>query len=296
MKMIKNLNYKASESEIIRPFNVLESFFKNTVIRIDKDIDFTNDEKIYLADDQQIKVIELKFLSFNSQSYDELNTPKDDLKISIIFKDKNIKVNNVIYSEGLDFFENKVFNIFNEIGYIVDLADFDILLILSHKNNYNILSQKKYSFSKLKQKIDVPKQWMSPIFFEEQGLSKNAVWYVNWIGTDFNKSLSELIIICLNEKFRLNIERMTNDQSNRLFQSQMASSILLDIIYPVITKYHELEDQNSLALEQVKNFILSNVEVTDEELKILVENEGFHSILNSWCVNFQNLDKEILKL
>lgn len=294
--MIKNLNYKASESEIIRPFNVLEGFFKSSSIRIDKDFDFSNDEKIYLDDDQQLNLIEIKFLSFNDKSYEELKVHKNELKISIIFKDKNIKINNIIYNEDIDFFENRVFDIFEKIGYKVDLADFEILLILSNKDNYNILSQKKYSFSKIKQKIDVPKQWMSANFFEEQGLSKNAVWYVNWIGTDFNKSLSELIIICLNEKYRLNIERMTNDEFNRLFQSQMASSILLDIIYPVITKYKELEDQNSVALDQVKNFIMSNIEITDEELKILVEDESFHSVLHSWCLNFQNLDKEILKL
>ena len=85
-------------------------------------------------------------------------------------------------------------------------------------------------------------------------------------------------------------------QLDEHWKQELFNNNLFDSIYPVITKYKELEDQNSVALEQVKNFIMSNIEITNEELKTFVEDESFHSVLHSWCLNFQNLDKEILKL
>ena len=294
--MIKNLNYKASETEIIRPFDTADGFFNAVSIRIKQELDFNNDEKIYLSDDEELKLIELQFPSFYQNYFKDLNFTKDKLEVSIVFKDRSLKTNNIVYRDNLSFFDNKILNIFDRISYDINIAEFEISVILTEINKFNILNKKKFVFSKFKQSIDVPKQWMSPNFFNEQGLSKDAVWYVNWIGADFNKSLSELIVICLNEKFRLNLEKMTNNDVNTLFQCQMASSIMLDIIYPVIIKNRELEEQNSLALEQVKTFLFSKIDISEEELQNYIEKENFHSILASWCLNFQKLDKEIIGL
>ena len=293
--MLSNLNYKASETEIIRPFDTIDGYFRHVGVRLKKELDFFNDEKIYLDDDQELNLIEINFQNLSISDFVDLNIEKENVKISIILKDRNIKENRVLYNEKIDFFENKTFNIFNDINYNLDLADFELLIILTEQNNNNILSLKKFVFSKLKQKIDIPKQYMPPSFFEEQGLAKDTVWYVNWIGSDLNKSLSELMIICLNDKFRLNIESM-NDEESSLFQCQMSAAIMFDIFYPVIIKNNELSGQNYLALEQVKDFMLSKINISDEELSVLIEKENFHSILSSWCLNFQKLNKEIVKL
>ncbi len=293
--MINNLNYKASETEIIRPYDTIDGFFRNVGLRVKKESNFTNDEKIYLDDDQELNLIEINFQNFAISNFSDLNIGEENTKISIILKDRNIKENKVLYSEKIDFFENETFNIFDDINYNLDLADFELSIILTEIKNNNILCQKKFLFSKFKQRIDVPKQYMPPSFFEEQGLSKDTVWYVNWIGSDLNKSLTELIIICLNEKFRLNIDSMSEDE-NSLFQCQMSAAIMLDIFYPVIIKNNELDGQNYLALDEVKDFILSKIKISEEELNIIIEKENFHSILASWCLNFQNLNKEIVKL
>ena len=89
--MINNLNYKASETEIIRPYDTIDGFFRNVGLRVKKESNFTNDEKIYLDDDQELNLIEINFQNFAISNFSDLNIGEENTKISIILKDRNIK-------------------------------------------------------------------------------------------------------------------------------------------------------------------------------------------------------------
>lgn len=291
--MNNKINYRASETEIIRPFNIVEGYFSDVSFSISDKDGFSLNDRFYQENTKEIEQIKIKF-KFNNQDTNHFFNTKENFKISIIFKDKILKTNFHIGEYDLIDLDDQTVNIREKIPFSLSESNFEISLILKEKNSFKILAQKRFIVTKEVNTIEIPKMWVESDYFVDLGLSEKTIWFVKWLGSDLEKDLNELLIVCFNKNYELMIDRMSSSK-DKSFQIQMMSSIWMDIIYPILSKNKEYEDGYAKALDHVKDFLVKNLMVTKEKLNELIDDENFHSFLSTSIVNLNKLDNELIK-
>lgn len=293
--MNRLIKFTASETEITRPFKIADGFFENVSIKTQEHLDFSKSERHYQSPENKLDFLKINFILEKLDNYD-IKISDDNLQIFVVFKDKNIKSNFPIGQFSLTEINGNVLDFKDKIPYNLDESNFEITLLLIEKNKFHILSQKKFLFTKLVEITEIPRIWMPESFFVEKGLSKKTLWYVNWIGTDFDKNLNELVNICLNKNYEININKLNDDAKNKSFKIQMGASILTDIIYPILKNKSENVTDNSNTVQTIKDFLINNCNFSNDSLDDLIKSEFFHSTLSASIINYLNLEQELLKL
>ena len=153
------------------------------------------------------------------------------------------------------------------------------------------LATKDFKFVANNQKIDFPKIWKRSEDFAAIGLPKDSLWFLRWKGADLDRPINELVELWLNEDLKAKVTQITIGR-NKSITSQISTSILLDIYFPVIEKTFNndaAQDFNSTAFQTVFKQLKGNFVDDEEELRTFFERDDFHSILGGWCNKLTSL-------
>lgn len=295
---MSNLKFTASETEIIKPFETKDNVFDHCEIMYSEKIGYDSTTNI-IADSADVDTFKLKFDLPVNQIENFFNQSANELKISTIFRDQYARFYTKVHEASLDEINQKEIDLFELVPQNINLGRFSASLILTtnstdkSRSTYDKLAQKTFKFTLNNQKINFERIWKAPEDFEAEKLSKKTVWYLKWIGEDLDKPINELVILWLNSALKLQIQRACFSDNNELFKKQMAASILLDVMYPILKKGIDQNETETIAFQTIFSQISKRFGVDLDELTTLSSRPNFHSILSSWCSILVGLDSSI---
>jgi hypothetical protein len=103
------------------------------------------------------------------------------------------------------------------------------------RNSGQVLARKVFKVRVFEQRSKFPKRWATPEEFEAEGLPRDTVYWVKWLGHDLNRHPSETFEVWLNVQYKIQITSFElGSKAGDLLMVNLAASILAELAAAVL--------------------------------------------------------------
>ena len=166
--------------------------------------------------------------------------------------------------------------------------------IALHKGD--IVARRTFKIRTMTQSVKTPTRWVSPEVFEQLGVSRDTVWFVNWLGEDLERSPVETVEILLNENLREAFQVLENEgEMSNLIRHEMVAAIFSELAIKAVGKGDSPEEETGF-----RQIMLNELSIawglSVEEILAQRERPDFLGMVHAWAQHHVGLNKFFAKL
>ncbi len=166
--------------------------------------------------------------------------------------------------------------------------------VASHKAD--VVARRTFKLRTMTQSPKIPVRWVPPEDFEQQGVSGDTVWLINWLREDLEHPPVETVEILLNEDLREAFQVLDNDEEvAELIRCEMAAAIFSELATRAIGEGDKPIEETGLRKVMFEQ--LSNVSgLNEDEILARRDRANFLGVVHSWAQKLTGLNHSFTKL
>ena len=291
------LNWTASETQKVEPFQISPSALQNTQLRLMGDDDFDNQElKIIKSDEDWWNASPEILISLDTDlAVRETGIPEGELSVALVIRDRILNSFKLVDKWNAFSVPHNSISLVNPLtsfshSRLLDICTY--LFPLDTKirgegiasNAGQVLGQKIFKVRMHDERTKFPKRWATPEEFEAIGLPRDTVFWIEWLAHDLNKHPSDTFVVWLNSQFK---DKITSFQiggkSGTLLERHLAASILTELA----TAVFNAEDQEPNELSGTISIVTDELEKTtnksfNEMRQLFTDGHEGYSRVRAW--------------
>jgi hypothetical protein len=293
-----NLNWSASETEKVEPFRTSPFALESTRFRLTEDEKFDDRDLILIeseADwrDARPEII-VDFDTTNGSQ--ESGVPEEELAVALVIRDRILNSFKLI--ERWDARDMPIqpiqlkgaLSLFSH-SRLLDVCAYLFPSITKDRGDGiasdtgQVLAHKVFKIRLHEQRSKFPKRWATPEEFEEQGLPRDTVYWIEWLVDDLNHHPSEAFRVWLNVQYKDQITSFdVGSKAGDLLKLNLAASILTELAIAVFSDTEQELNEPTGTIAIVTEELNEVTGKSFDEMRALVTSDhGGYSRVRAWA-------------
>ncbi len=292
------LNWSASETERVEPFRTSPSSLESTQFRLYDDDKFDDRDLILIEseDDWRVARPEIIIDLDTTKASRESGVPEDELAVAVVMRDRilnrfklierwnarDVPIEPIHLKDALSSFSHS--RLFDICTYLFSSVTKVREEGVAHDTG-QVLARKVFKIRLFEQSSKFPKRWATPEEFEEQGLPRDTVYWIEWLVDDLNHHPNEAFRVWLNVQFKDQITSFeVGSKAGDLLKLNLAASILTELAVAVFSdpeqELNEPTGTIAIVTEELNEVTDKNF---DEMRDLYTRDHGGHSRVRAWA-------------
>ncbi len=292
------LNWSASETERVEPFRTSPSSLESTRFRLTDDDKFDHRDLILIESEEEWRVarpeiiIDLDTVKASRES----GVPEEELAVALVMRDRilnrfelikrwnarDVPIDAVQLKDALSSFSHS--RLFDVCTYLFPAVTKDRDEGVAQDSG-QVLASKIFQVRQFEQSSKFPKRWATPEEFEEQGLPRDTVYWIEWLVDDLNHHPKEAFRVWLNAQFKDQITSFeVGSKAGDLLKLNLAASILAELAIAVFSDPEQELNEPTGTIAIVTEELSEVTNKNFDEMRGLFKNDhGGHSRVRAWA-------------
>lgn len=290
------VTWNATETEVVEPYRVAHDALDGVGLRLAPAEDFDCRDVWYLDSEEDWRNTEpeLSITVEPGEVTEVTGVPEKDVAVAVTLRDRDLNRFVLIGRWALDAVPDEPIALREHLTGLSNGVRTDICLFLVTTGQAargpdissqwgEILSRKTFRIRRKPNISTFPKVWKKPDEFEEQGLHRDTIFWVEWLVEDLNRPPREAFLVWLNERYKEQLQSFEfGSGSGRLLAAELAASVFAEISAAVLTSDQE-PDEPTGTIQIVVDTLEGTSGMSLMEMRQYVERHDGFSRMRAWA-------------
>ena len=301
--------WNATESEHVEPYGTSFEALSRSGLRLTAKAKFQTSDLRVLEDEEKWVAArpEVQIVVDSDLLEHETGVQRSELGVDLIARDRELNKFGLLRQWALEDLPSEPTLLDDDLVEFSRSVFLDVVIHVSPlvdrdrgagvaRSRVEVVARKAFKLRFLKQRNKFPKTWKSPDDFEREGLPRDALFWIEWLGEDLNRHPKDTFLVWLNEHHREQLLSFRlGGSSGRVLSLSLSAMVLAEIASAVLAS--KQEPSEPVGTIQVVSNALGAVSRLDlAGMRLRFEHHHGSSLVRVWCQESVGLNQVMQSL